>query len=170
MTIFLSHASVDGDAVRSLVRHLESAGSTVWLDQDLTGGEAWWSAILGQIRECEIFVFALSENALQSDACQLELTYARDLGLPILPVQIGDEVRIRKGPYEQLVVVRGLADKRGPAKVAQGLYEETAESLHEREMMSIQLKSAPETSFRTKGRPTKRERRDIEKFKRGKGF
>lgn len=84
-------------------------------------------------------------------------------------VQIGDEVRIRKGPFEQSVVVRGLADKRGPAKVAQALYEETTESLHKREMMSIQLKSAPETSFRTKGRPTKRERRDIEKFKRGQG-
>ena len=85
-------------------------------------------------------------------------------------VQVGDEVRIRKGPFEQFVVVRGRAEKRGPAKVAQALYEETAESLHNREMMAIQLKSAPETSFRTKGRPTKRERRDIEKFKRGKGF
>ena len=85
-------------------------------------------------------------------------------------VQVGDEVRIRKGPFEQFVVVRGLAEKRGPEKVAQALYEETAESLHNREMMAIQLKSAPETSFRTKGRPTKRERRDIEKFKRGKGF
>jgi ribosome-associated heat shock protein Hsp15 len=83
------------------------------------------------------------------------------------PVQIGDEVRIRKGPFEQLVVVRGLAEKRGPAKVAQQLYEETAESLHKREMMAIQLKSVPETSYRTKGRPTKRERRDIERFKRG---
>jgi ribosome-associated heat shock protein Hsp15 len=84
-------------------------------------------------------------------------------------VQIGDEVRIRKGPYEQSVVVRGLAEKRGPAKVAQTLYEETPESLYKREMMSIQLKSTPETSFRTKGRPTKRERRDIERFKRGHG-
>jgi len=81
-------------------------------------------------------------------------------------VRPGDEVRIRKGPFEQSVVVRGLADKRGPAKVAQTLYEETAESQHGRELLAIQLKSAPETSFRTKGRPTKRERRDIDKFKR----
>ncbi len=84
-------------------------------------------------------------------------------------VFVGDEVRIRKGPFEQMVVVRGLAEKRGPAKVAQGLYDETAESLHKREMMSIQIKAQPETSFKTKGRPTKRERRDIEKFKRGRG-
>ncbi len=81
-------------------------------------------------------------------------------------VNPGDEVRVRKGPYEQLVVVRGLAEKRGPAKIAQTLYEETADSLQKREMLTIQLKSAPETSFRTKGRPTKRERRDIDRFKR----
>lgn len=83
-------------------------------------------------------------------------------------VHAGDELRIRKGPFEQFVVVCGLSEKRGPAKVAQSLYEETAESLHQREMLAIQLKSAPETSFRTKGRPTKRERRDIERFKQGK--
>ena len=84
-------------------------------------------------------------------------------------VHAGDDVRIRKGPFEQSVVVRGLAEKRGPAKVAQTLYEETAESLHQRELLAIQLKSAPETSFRTKGRPTKRERRDIDRFKKGQG-
>jgi ribosome-associated heat shock protein Hsp15 len=81
-------------------------------------------------------------------------------------VQPGDEVRIRKGPFERSVVVVGLAEKRGSAKVAQTLYKETAESLHRQEMLAIQLKSAPETSFRTKGRPTKRERRDIDRFKR----
>ncbi len=84
-------------------------------------------------------------------------------------VRPGDEVRIRKGPFEQSVVVCGLAEKRGPAKIAQTLYEETAESLHQRETLAIQLKSAPETSFRTKGRPSKRERRDIDRFKRGHG-
>lgn len=84
-------------------------------------------------------------------------------------VRPGDEVRIRKGPFEHSVVVRNLAEKRGPAKLAEALYEETAESLHRREMLAIQLKSTPETSFRTKGRPTKRERRDIEKLKRGRG-
>jgi len=83
-------------------------------------------------------------------------------------VRAGDEVRIRKGPFEHLVVVRGVAAKRGPAKIAQALYEETAESVHKREELAIQLKSVQETSFRTKGRPTKRERRDIQRFKRGR--
>ncbi len=81
-------------------------------------------------------------------------------------VRVGDEVRVRKGPFEQLVVVRGLAHKRGPAKIAQTLYEETAESLYKREELALHLKSQPETSFRTKGRPTKRERREIDRLKR----
>jgi len=95
MTVFVSHSSSDGDSVRALVQALNSAGSRVWLDQDLTGGEAWWSTILRQIRECSVFVFALSENSLQSEACVLELGYARDLGRPILPVQIGDVQGLR---------------------------------------------------------------------------
>lgn len=84
-------------------------------------------------------------------------------------VRPGDEVRVRIGPFEHSVVVLGLAEKRGPAKVAQTLFEETAESRHRRELLAIQLKSAPATSFRTQGRPTKRERRDIDKLKRGRG-
>ncbi len=90
MTIFVSHSSLDGDLVRSLVRDLQGAGSPVWLDQDLTGGEAWWSAILKQIRGCDVFVLALSPNALDSEACMLELGYARDLQRPIVTVQIAD--------------------------------------------------------------------------------
>ena len=90
MTVFISHSSLDGDAVRSLTQHLESAGENVWLDQDLIGGEAWWDAILRQIRGCEVFVFALSQNSVRSEPCNAELDYARRLALPILPVQIAD--------------------------------------------------------------------------------
>lgn len=126
MTIFLSHASADGDAVRALVQHLEAGGSRVWLDQDLTGGEAWWSAILRQIRECSVFVFALSENALQSDACQLELTYARDLGLPILPVQIGD----LRGLRDHSIFAYQAIDFRNPT-ASSGIA--LVRSIHERE-------------------------------------
>src|SRR5215218_1431268 len=43
-------------------------------------------------------------------------------------VQAGDELRIRLGPYEHVVLVRGVSERRGPASVAAQLYEETAES------------------------------------------
>jgi len=83
-------------------------------------------------------------------------------------VHVGDELRIRKGPFEHCVVVRGISERRGPASDAHALYEETAESLQKREMLALQLKSVPAPEFHTKGRPTKKERREIERFRRGR--
>ena len=57
------------------------------------------------------------------------------------PVAVGDEVRIRQGPYEHSVVVRELSERRGPASQAATLYEETAASREARERLAIQLKS-----------------------------
>src|SRR5688572_4165628 len=90
MEIFVSHASYDGAAIRSLVQDLEEAGKQVWLDQDLKVGEAWWTSILKHIRACKVFIFAVSDNSLKSKPCRAELDYASALGLPILPVQIGE--------------------------------------------------------------------------------
>src|SRR6186713_1479509 len=44
------------------------------------------------------------------------------------PLQVGDELRIRLGPYEHIVTVRTLSDRRGPATQAAGLYQETEAS------------------------------------------
>ena len=82
-------------------------------------------------------------------------------------VKPGDQVRIRLSPYEYLVEVTGLADKRGSAKVAATLYQESAESLAAREELSFRMKHAEPASFQTKGRPSKKQRRDIRKWKRG---
>jgi TIR domain/Thioredoxin len=90
MDIFISHSSYDGVAVRSLVEDLEGGGKQVWLDLDLQGGETWWAEILARIRACTVFVFAVSEHSLKSEPCRAELTYASALGLPVLPVQIGE--------------------------------------------------------------------------------
>jgi ribosome-associated heat shock protein Hsp15 len=79
-------------------------------------------------------------------------------------VQIGDEVRIRQTPFEHVVHVRGMAERRGPASVAATLYEETAESKTKREALATQIRSMPEDDWDS-GRPTKRDRRDIERFR-----
>ena len=81
-------------------------------------------------------------------------------------LRIGDEVRIRQGPYEHQVVVRGLSDRRGPADQALLLYEERAESRAAREMMAIQLKSLHSGFVPDRGRPTKKDRREIQRLKR----
>ncbi len=86
---------------------------------------------------------------------------------PAKLVQPGDEVRLRQGPYEYVLQVRGLADRRGPASVAAALYEERAESRAARERVAEQLKlGASAWAFEDKGRPTKRDRRALDRFRR----
>jgi len=81
------------------------------------------------------------------------------------PLQVGDEVRVRLGPYEHTISVRALSARRGPASEAAGLYEETAASRTAREALAIQLKSLHAAFGPDKGRPTKKDRREIERLK-----
>ena len=81
------------------------------------------------------------------------------------PLQAGDEVRIRQGPYEYQVLVRALSERRGPATEAAQLYEEKAESRASREAMALQLKSLHAAFLPERGRPTKKDRREINKLK-----
>jgi ribosome-associated heat shock protein Hsp15 len=78
-------------------------------------------------------------------------------------VQEGMEVRVRIGPYETIVEVRDISARRGPASEAQLLYEETAESKAGREKMAAHMKSFD--GGWEKGKPTKRDRRDLDRFK-----
>jgi ribosome-associated heat shock protein Hsp15 len=81
-------------------------------------------------------------------------------------LQVGDSLRIRLGPYHHIVVVRALSERRGPAPVAATLYEETAEGRKAREAMQVQVKAAQSVSGYESGRPTKKDRRDIERLRR----
>jgi ribosome-associated heat shock protein Hsp15 len=81
-------------------------------------------------------------------------------------VGVGDRIRIRQGPFEWQVVVRGLSERRGPASVAAELYDETPESRAARENLADRLKAAPPPLFSDKGRPSKKDRRALERLKR----
>jgi len=84
---------------------------------------------------------------------------------PAKALKIGDEVRVRLGPYEHILIVRDLSDRRGPASVAQTLYEETHASRDARERLSAQLKLSPAAFvYEEKGRPTKKDRRQLSDF------
>lgn len=84
---------------------------------------------------------------------------------PAKALHLGDMIRIRLGPYEHHVVVRGLAEKRGPASAAQRLYDETADSLAARLKLAHQLRTTAPPTYEGKGRPTKRDRRDLDRLK-----
>jgi ribosome-associated heat shock protein Hsp15 len=79
-------------------------------------------------------------------------------------VHVGDRIRIRRPPHAQEVVVRALSDTRGPAPVAQALYEETAASIAAREALSAQLRASG-SGLISDGKPGKRDRRLIDKWR-----
>ena len=85
---------------------------------------------------------------------------------PATDLRTADELRIVRGPYMFTVLVRGLAERRGSAKEAALLYEETEESREAREVRRIQMRDVPVPSYEGKGRPTKRERRKLERARR----
>ena len=81
-------------------------------------------------------------------------------------LKAGDMVSTRQGDITRTLRVLGLSDQRGPAPVAQAMYEETPESIALREKASIQRRLAREPALSIEqGRPTKRNRRELEKAK-----
>jgi ribosome-associated heat shock protein Hsp15 len=86
---------------------------------------------------------------------------------PAREIRVGDALRVRAGEAEWEAAVRGLSDKRGPASVAQTLYEETAESRARREEQAALRKLTREPARDIKGRPTKRNRRQLGSWQAG---
>ncbi len=79
-------------------------------------------------------------------------------------VKAGDLLEIRQRSGTRTVAVLGLSAMRGPANVAQLLYQETAESLATRAKAVEQRRYAPEPAHSIEGgRPSKQNRRDLEK-------
>lgn len=80
-------------------------------------------------------------------------------------IQIGDELQIRQGWDEKVVIVEALSDKRRGAPEAQQLYRETADSVQRREEAAAARKAAGGMIDRPVSRPTKKQRRQIHRFK-----
>ena len=84
---------------------------------------------------------------------------------PAKPLTLGNMLDIHIGQHHITVEVLALSNKRGSAADAQKLYGETVESRQRHEFFLAQLKAQPQP-FHFKGRPTKRDRREIEQFKK----
>jgi ribosome-associated heat shock protein Hsp15 len=85
---------------------------------------------------------------------------------PAHELKAGDALAIRVGDFEWQITVKALSDKRGPADVARQLYQESEASRAERERRQDLRRWGAEPSSELKGRPTKRDRRTLERFKR----
>jgi ribosome-associated heat shock protein Hsp15 len=105
-------------------------------------------------------------RSLAAEAADRERVRVNDMpAKPAKELRLGDRVAMRQdGGPARTVIVRGLSALRGPATVAQAMYEETAESLAARAEAAEARRLAPEPAATlTQGRPTKRDRRDIDK-------
>lgn len=86
---------------------------------------------------------------------------------PAKELRLGDLVEIRQGAVLRTIHVRGLSSIRGPAPVAQALYEETPDSVARREEATRQRRETPEPALAIEqGRPTKRDRRQLADWNR----
>ncbi|HZT44990.1 MAG TPA: RNA-binding S4 domain-containing protein [Gaiellaceae bacterium] len=85
---------------------------------------------------------------------------------PAREVKLGDRLEIRRGQERFTVLVTGLADRRGPASAAAELYEETPESLAERERRRAERRLARPLGADLSARPTKRDRRRLDALRR----
>lgn len=90
-----------------------------------------------------------------------------DRAKPAKAVKAGDRMALRVGAYEWDITIAALADRRGPASEAQALYTETQQSRLARTEIAAQLRAERQSNpVYAKGRPTKKERRNIIKFTR----
>ncbi len=87
---------------------------------------------------------------------------------PAHVAHVGDELRVRLGAYEHVVLVRELAARRGPAKQAQLMYEETAASVAARHLLAEQFRAASALNPQAGWTESKKDRRDRRRL-RGKG-
>jgi len=106
-------------------------------------------------------------RSLASDAVECGQVQVNEVRVkPAKSVAVGDMLSIHIGQKHYVVKVLALSNRRGPASEAQKLYRETDESRQKREAFAAQLKAQPQP-FYFKGRPTKRDRREIERFRKG---
>ena len=85
---------------------------------------------------------------------------------PAKEIRAGDTVEVTQGIARRTVVVLGVSEKRGPASVAQTLYEETPESIAEGERLALERKAARPIGADLGARPTKQDRRRLEALRR----
>jgi ribosome-associated heat shock protein Hsp15 len=87
---------------------------------------------------------------------------------PAKEVAVGDRLEIAVGPVRWTVSVTGLAERRGPARVAAALYEETPESAAQRQQSALERRLTRPLGADLRERPTKRDRRLLDALRRGR--
>jgi len=93
-SVFICYSHLDPIHARELAALLEEARNTVWYDKELRGGQDWWETILNQIAHCNVFIYLLSQDSVNSSYCQAECREAERLRKRILPIVVRGGVSI----------------------------------------------------------------------------
>ena len=110
-------------------------------------------------------------RALASKACDLGRIHSGEIAAkPAREVRLGDLLRVRNDSGDYTVEVLVLSDMRGPAAVAQGMYRETDASRESRLKLIEERKTNPHFEADREGRPSKRDRRDINRLRGRAGY
>ena len=91
--VFISYASKDRERIIDLVKRLDAAGVSVWIDQmSIEGATMWSQEIVAAIRNCKVLILAISENSADSENVVKELALASEGRKRILPVYLASAV------------------------------------------------------------------------------
>ena len=105
-------------------------------------------------------------RSLAAKACELNrITSNTHTAKASRDVRVGDKLIIRNEAGEYQIEVLLLSEMRGPAAVAQTLYLESEASRAERLKLAEERKAAQNVDFQHEGRPSKRDRREINRFR-----
>ena len=105
-------------------------------------------------------------RALASRACDLGRVQSNGIdSKPSRHVQAGDRLNINTGVSLYEIEVLALSEMRGPAAAAQALYTETPASIERRRLAAEERKAAPRFDSAFAGRPSKRDRRELDRFR-----
>jgi ribosome-associated heat shock protein Hsp15 len=103
---------------------------------------------------------AIAKQAIEGGKVQVDGNRVK----PSKEIEVGCEIRLRQGHDEKTVQVLALSEQRRGAPQAQLLYSETEDSIQQRQRLAEMRKAQP-NHWPTPGRPTKKQRRQIHRFK-----
>ena len=122
------------------------------MDESIRIDKWLWAARFFKTRSLATDAVERGRVRLNGDRCK-----------PARSIRSGDLLDIDNGSTEWQVRVVALSDQRGPAPVAQALYAETEDGVRQREKRAEQRKVFSEPGEAIRGRPTKRDRRMIDR-------
>lgn len=88
--IFISYSRADRPFLNKLLPYVHNlcGSDSVWFDADIPGGADWWKMILSEIGKCDLFIYLISNESLESPYCQDEFREALRLNKPFLPIVV----------------------------------------------------------------------------------